>query len=100
MIQTTDYLEKRYSKDPSMVFRQIGSECLLVPIRQFSADLNHIFVLNPVGGRIWELFDGQRTIRDIRDIIASEFEVTSQETETDLVEFLQQLQEIGGVREI
>jgi hypothetical protein len=43
--------------------------------------------------------DGQRSIQEIRDIIAGEFEVTVQETETDLVEFLQQLQEIDGVKE-
>ena len=75
-----------------MVYRRIGDECLLVPISERTVELNYIFVLNPVAGRIWELLDVERSIREIRDIIVNEFEVTSQETETDLVEFLQQLQ--------
>lgn len=95
----SDVLDKRFSKDPDLVYRRIGDECLLVPIRSQTADLNYIFVLNPVGGRIWELLDGQRSMREIRDIIAGEYEVTAQETATDLVGFLQQLQDIDGVKE-
>jgi hypothetical protein len=93
-----DYLDECYAKDPSMVFRKIADECLLVPIRQNVADLESIYVLNEVAGRIWELIDGQKRLREIRDIIVSEFEVGPQEAETDMVEFLKQLQEIGGVQ--
>jgi hypothetical protein len=99
-MQSNDYLEKRFSKDPSMVFRQIADECLLVPIRHLTADLDYIFVLNTVAGRIWELIDGQRQVRDIADQIAAEFEVSPQEAAKDLVELLGQLQEIGGVKEV
>lgn len=96
---STNYLEKRFSKDPSVVFRKIGNECLLVPIGRQAADLNYLFVLNPVGGRIWELIDGQRQVRDIRDQLVAQFAVGSQEAEQDLREFLEQLVEIGGIRE-
>jgi hypothetical protein len=99
-MSVSDLLDKRFCKAPDLVYRRIGDECLLVPIRSQTADLNYIFVLNPVAGRIWELLDMERSIREIRDIIASEYEVTPQETETDLVEFLQQLQEIDGVKEV
>ena len=98
-MESTNYLEKRFYRDPDMVYRRIGDECLLVPISERTADVNYIFVLNPVAGRIWELLDVERSIREIRDVIAGEFEVTSQETETDLVDFLAQLQKIGGVKE-
>ncbi len=92
-------LQKRFVKDPSMVFREIAGECLLVPIRQQAADLESIYVLNEVGGRIWELIDGKRTVAGIKDVIVSEFEVNPEEAERDLVEFLTQLSEIGGIRE-
>jgi hypothetical protein len=48
-------IEERFVKDLSMVFRIIGGQCLLVPIRQNVADLESIYVLNEVGGYIWEL---------------------------------------------
>ena len=91
-------LDSRFQRDPNMVFRKIDNECLLVPIRNNHAELDGIFVLNEVGQRIWELLDGQRAILDIRDIIIEEFEVGQEEAQRDIVEFLQQLQEIGGVK--
>jgi hypothetical protein len=94
-----NFLEKRFTKDPNFVYRRIAGECLLVPIRHQIADLNYIFVLNSVADRIWELIDGQRRIKDIRDQIAAEFEVNHQEVSQDLEEFLAQLTEIGGIRE-
>ena len=53
-----DYLERRYAKDPNMVFRDIEGEMILVPIRRRTADLESIYTLNETGARIWELLDG------------------------------------------
>ncbi len=47
-----NYLAKRFVKDPNMVFRQIGDEVILVPIRRNVADLESIYTLNPVAARI------------------------------------------------
>jgi hypothetical protein len=63
------------------------------------ADLNYIYVLNPVADRIWELIDGERRVTDIQAQIAAEFEASPQEVGQDLEEFLAQLTEIGGIRE-
>jgi hypothetical protein len=97
-VEITAGLERRFAKNPSMVFRKIGDESLLVPIRQNAADLESIYVLNEVGGHIWELIDGKRTVRDIVRIIGFEFEANLAEIENDLTAFLQQLQEIGGLK--
>jgi hypothetical protein len=83
-----------------MVFRKISDECLLVPVRQNVADVEKIYLLSEVGGRIWELLDGQRVVRDIRDIIAAEFEVSGPEAETDIIGFFQQLLEIRGIKAV
>lgn len=97
-MQNPDSLENRFAKEESMVFRKIAGECLLVPIRHNLADLESIYVLNEVGGHIWELIDGVRPVREIRELLVEEFEVSPQEAEADLLTFLGQLQEIGGVR--
>ena len=94
-----EFLEKRFNKDPNFVYRRIVDECLLVPIRHQVADLTYIYVLNPVGERIWELIDGQRRMGDIKDQLSQEFEVSPHELAQDLLEFLAQLEEIGSVRE-
>lgn len=94
-----NFLRRRFRKDPDFVYRRIAGECLLVPIRNKMADLNYIYVLNPVADRIWELLDGQNTVAEIRDRLHSEFEADPQELELDLAEFIGQLQEIEGIKE-
>ena len=95
-----DFLEKRFRKDPSFVYRRIADECLLVPIRRQVADLNYIYVLNPVADRIWELIDGQRMVQHIRDQLLLDYDANQQEVEQDLWEFLGQLVEVGGIIEV
>ena len=95
-----DYLERCYEKDPSIVHRNIAGEEILVPIRSHVADLESIYTLDEVGARIWELIDGQRRVEEIRDAIVEEYEVSPDVAEADLVDFIQQLEAIGGVRRV
>ncbi len=87
-----------YDKDPDMVFRNIGGEMILVPIRRRTADLESIYTLNETGVRIWELIDGQRTLGEIIEVLVQEFKVTAEEAEADLSEFVAYLEEIQAVR--
>lgn len=92
-----NYLEKRLIKDPNMVFRKIADEVILVPIRKNIGDLESIYTLNEVAARIWELVDGQRKLKEIKEILVKEFEVSPQEAEKDLMEYLQQLEKIEAI---
>ena len=94
------YLEKRYQKDPNMVSRKIADEFILVPIRQNVGDLESIYTLNEVAARIWELIDGKRKAKEIKDKIVGEFEVTPEKAEKDLIELLQKLEKIEGIKEV
>ena len=93
-----DYLEKCFSKDPNIVSRKIAGEYILVPIRQSAGDLDSIYTMNAVGGRIWELLDGQRSVSDLKDIIVEEFDVSLEEAEEDIKTFLDQLTSMNVVR--
>ena len=92
-------LDKVYKKSDSIVFRKIADEFILVPIRQNVGDLESISTLNEVAARIWELIDGKMKVREIKDKIVEEFEVTPEEAEKDLTEYLQQLKEIEAIIE-
>ena len=93
-----DYLERHYQKNPDIVFRKIADKCILVPIKRNVADLESIYTLNEVAARIWELLDGKKTVESIKEKIVEEFEVSPQEAEKDLNEFLQKLEKIEAVR--
>ena len=94
-----DFADKIYKKDDSIVFRKIADEFILVPIRQNVGDLESIYTLNETAARIWELIDGEIKVRDIKQRIVEEFEVTSEEAEKDIVEHLQQLEGIKAIIE-
>jgi len=82
------------------VARQIAGEFILVPIRQSAGEVESIYTLNEVGTRIWELLDGQRSLLQIRDLLVDEFEVSPEEAETDLLEFMQGLESVAAVQEV
>ena len=92
-------LDKVYKKSDSIVSRKIADEFILVPIRQNVGDLESISTLNEVAARVWELIDGKMKVREIKDKIVEEFEVTPQQAEKDLIEYLQQLEGIEAIIE-
>ncbi|MEE9151897.1 MAG: PqqD family protein [Thermoplasmata archaeon] len=94
-----DFLEKVYKKSDSIVSRKIGDEFILVPIKQDVGDLESIYTLNETAARIWELIDGKIKVRDIKERIVQEFEITPTEAERDLIEHLQQLEGIRAIIE-
>ena len=95
-----NYLERRFGRDPCIVSRKIADEFILVPIRQKAGDLESIYTMNEVASRIWELLDGEKRVAEIGDAILEEFEVSAKEAEADLVQFLQQLEQVGAVRRV
>ena len=92
-----NFLDKVYSKSDSIVFRKIADEVILVPIRQNVGDLESIYTLNETAARIWELIDGKIKVKEIKEKLIEEFEVTPEEAEKDIVEHLMQLEEIKAI---
>jgi len=91
-------LAKCYQKDSSIVSRMIDNEMILVPIRHNVGDLESIYTLNEVGARIWELIDGERPVKKIKELILEEFEVSPEEVDKDIRDFFKQLEEIGVIK--
>ncbi len=98
--ETTISLDARYVRDESVVARLIGQEFLLVPTRSNVAELDNIYVLNEVAGRIWELLDGQRNLKDILDILLNEFDVDEVKIQLDIVEFIKRLRDFKLIAQV
>ena len=93
-------MQRVYVKSPDIVSRKIAGKTVLVPVRHDVGDLTCIYNLNEVGGRVWELIDGGMTLGDIRDTIIKEYQVTPEEAEVDIMEFLTRLEQMGAVSAI
>lgn len=77
----------------ALVAREIAGEVILVPVRGKLAQLKRIFVLNPVGAYIWGQLDGVRDLAAIHRGIVADFEVSEEEAEADLCEYIAALEE-------
>jgi hypothetical protein len=84
----------------SFVTRQIAGETLIVPVTGHVMDLESIYVLNPVGSRIWELLGSPTTAERIAEIVANEFAVSPQHAADDVVEFLDSLGTRGLIQQV
>jgi Coenzyme PQQ synthesis protein D (PqqD) len=56
-------------------------------------DSGEYFTLNEVGGRIWELADGSRSVAEIVGLLAEEYDAPLDEIQADALEVLSQLAE-------
>lgn len=90
-------IDRVFCKSENIVFRQIDDETILVPIKNNVGDMGAIYNLNEVGAYVWEHLDGRKTLFDIKNLVADEFEVSMQEAEGDLMEFINQLEKIEAV---
>ena len=90
-------LNQRYQRNKNFIFRRIEDETILVPIKDNVGDMGSIYNLNEVGALVWELLDGQKTLRDIRDTVVAQFEVSPQEAQADICEFINQMETIDAV---
>ena len=56
-------------------------------------DSGEYFTLNEVGGRIWELADGSRSVAEIATVLVSEYEAPLDEVQADALYILGELAE-------
>ncbi len=73
-------------RSQSVASRTLDGEAVLV-----HPERGKVTVLNGVGARLWELMDGQHTVAEIAQVVASEYEVSSVKAETDALAFCQDL---------
>ncbi len=92
--------ESSYAKSPNIVSRKVAEETVLVPVQQPLGEEACIFTLSEVGARVWELLDGKKSVREIRNAILSEFDVKPEVAEKDLSGLLAQLKRVGAVRPV
>jgi hypothetical protein len=74
------------------VYCELGDEAAILGLK------NSVYYgLNPVGARIWGLLQRPRSVGEIRDAIVTEYEVTTERFESDLMDLLQQMLREGLV---
>ncbi len=84
---------KKFSIKQGYVAREIAGEYVAVPVD--SSCGAHIVVLNPVSKFLWDELKTEKTFDELLDAMLKNYDVSKEEAEKDLKEFLMQLIENG-----
>ncbi len=91
-IEMTATETRVFAHSGDFVLRNVGSEAVLVPIRNRVGDLDSVYVMSPVAVRIWSLIDGVNDIDAIVARIGEEFDVDPATAAQDVNELLEALE--------
>ena len=81
----------RYRRSEDVAFRQVGEECLLVPIRTSPSQDMSVFALNPVGAFLWVSLEQPRSVEDLAARLTAEFAVGREQAARDAQVFVERL---------
>jgi hypothetical protein len=78
--------DSRPTRRSDVLAQEAGDTVILL-----TPDSGEYFTLNEVGGRIWELSDGSRSVADIAGVLADEYEAPVDEIRADALGLLGEL---------
>ncbi len=81
--------------NPELIHRTILEEDIFIPIGQTALERNGVFVMSPVGARIWELLQDGKDTRELVPALLEEYEVEESVVKADVEEFLAELTRLG-----
>ncbi len=77
-----------------LIKREIAGDVILVPVGQSVIESNGLFVLNELGGFLWDLLPQAQNIDDLLKAVLAEYEVDETIARADIAEFLDNLQKM------
>ena len=92
-----DMMDLRPRRHPDLAWRNWGGEVVILAPSGHDPDApadqqdGAEHDLNEVASRVWELSDGERTVRDIARVLIDEFEVDQATAERDSADFVREL---------
>jgi hypothetical protein len=82
------HLQDRPRHVEGLIWRTLDDGVVIV-----QPESGQLRVLNSAGAFIWQLVDGQRTIRELQTLLAAEYQLVETQAQADLNHFLAELTE-------
>lgn len=94
MSTSTDLLNIKFEKHPSVVTRQVAGETILVPISRSIGNEPCLYTLDETATFLWERLDGRRTGHDLAKELTLSYEVSEEQAGSDVQTFLGELKSV------
>jgi Coenzyme PQQ synthesis protein D (PqqD) len=89
--------EETLVRSRSVVARVVAGETLIVPVRGKVGDLASIYSFNGTGTLIWKLLESPRTVAQLAEAVAQEYDVEPAQAERDVASFVGEMKSVGLV---
>ncbi|MEN9941663.1 MAG: hypothetical protein RL286_1161 [Bacteroidota bacterium] len=90
-MQQNQHIQEIQAQAAHFVCKEVGSEILLVPLRDNVADFNQYLTLNELGSFIYKLITDGKPYEDILSEILAQYEIDDTQARQDLSAFIDQL---------
>ncbi len=81
----------KYKANPNYIFRKIAGKRVLISVGDNIANFNGYIQLNDTASYLWQQLAEPRSVEELVFSLVNEFEVTEEEAEADINEFLSEL---------
>src|ERR1700750_568280 len=82
-----------YRHNDSLVARDLAGEKVILPVRGKVGDLSCIYTLNGTANEIWNLMDGHRSVVEIIETMARDYDVDHELLAADVKRTIAELQQ-------
>ena len=84
----------------NFVLRQIADTWVVLPLGDTTLDFNGMMTLNETGSLLWTLLERGCEASDLVDALLDEYDVTREQAEADVEEFLNKLRNIDCLEDL
>ena len=82
--------------DKQFILREIAGDYIIIPTGNTILEFNGLITVNEVGAFLWNKLQQEITFEELTAAVLDEYDVTKEEAEKDIQEFLEQLAK-GGI---
>jgi hypothetical protein len=87
-------------RNSATVSREIAGETLVVPICAGIGDMEAVYSFNGLGGQLWRLLEENHAEDDLIAWVTRNYQVGRDVVATDIQNFLEDLKEVGLVKQV
>ena len=81
-------INSKIVRDPEIIFHAMDDETVMM-----SLEKGEYYCLPPIGTQIWQILETPRQVSELCDLLVSDFDVTREQCEKDVLFFLNQMAE-------
>lgn len=81
------------------IMKDVAGSKVVLPVGDRKLDINGIITFNEIGAEVFKMLDGTNTVEKIVNKIASDYDVSYETVETDVIKLIEKMRNCGLIEE-